>query len=64
MEKRLLDNTNKETGSSHIAVLFVESSFPNSGQKQKHGLEIEDLYVDFGDDPKDKVYEEVKIKLN
>lgn len=64
VEKRLLEDGNEETVDSHIAALFGDLIFHNGGQIENDGLELEDLHVEFGDGPQEKVDEETEVEIN
>lgn len=50
------DGNEKET-EGNIAALYGEAQFHTSGQIEDDGIEKDDTYVDFGDDPPHEVNE-------
>lgn len=59
VEARFRDDGNQEKSSRNIAALFVESVFHNGGIIESDSLEKDDIYVDFGDETKEKICKEL-----
>lgn len=51
VSKRLVKDGNSEGNDGLVAALFAELIFHNRGQVESDGLEDQEVYVEFGDDP-------------
>lgn len=63
VKERLSDDSNEENSSRKIAAFFGESVFHSGRMVEEDGLQDDDVFVNFGDNPQEKIAKELDKQL-